>query len=257
MTPQQVDAKKAAAFQAQMVDVLNSSFLGLADERWTPLGTVRRDGRPGLGHGCRDGTGYRFAGTLCSGMACRDGGRSHRRIRRGRKVPLTARAFCGHCREAGLGNMASRMCFIGYLGEVEEDVVTAFRNGGGVPYSRYPRFLDQLARNSAARFDANLLNVTLPLVDGVEQRLLEGIDVLDVGCGHGRAINVMAQAYPASRFLGVDVTAQSIDGARAEAASWGSQNARFEVRDAATLGRARELRLHHNVRCDPRPGRSG
>jgi hypothetical protein len=48
-------------------------------------------------------------------------------------------------REAGLGNMASRMCFIGHLGQVEEDVVTAFREGGGVPYSRYPRFLDQLA----------------------------------------------------------------------------------------------------------------
>ena len=77
-------------------------------------------------------------------------------------------------REAGLANMASRMCFIGYLGQVEEDVVRAFREGGGVPYSRYPRFLDQLASQTAAGFDANLLNVTLPLVDGLEQRLLRG-----------------------------------------------------------------------------------
>ena len=122
------------------------------------------------------------------------------------------------------------------LGQVEEDVVTAFRKGGGVPYSRYPRFLDQLASHNAASFDANLLNVTLPLVDDLETRLLQGIDVLDVGCGHGRAINLMAQAYPTSRFLGVDVAAQSIDGARAEAASRGLRNARFEVRDAATLG---------------------
>jgi SAM-dependent methyltransferase len=105
-----------------------------------------------------------------------------------------------------------------------------------VPYSRYPRFLDQLARQTAAGFDANLLSVTLPLVDGLEQRLLDGIDVLDVGCGHGRAINLMAQAYPASRFLGVDVAAQSIEGARSEAASRGLRNARFEVRDAAALG---------------------
>jgi SAM-dependent methyltransferase len=120
--------------------------------------------------------------------------------------------------------------------KVEEDVVTAFREGGGVAYSRYPRFLDQLASHSAAGFDANLLSVTLPLVEGLGQRLLEGIDVLDVGCGHGRAINLMAQAYPASRFLGVDVVAPSIDGARAEAASRGLRNARFEMRDAAALG---------------------
>ena len=46
--------------------------------------------------------------------------------------------------------------------------------------------------------------MTLPLVDGLEEGLRQGIDVLDVGCGHGRAINLMAQAYPASRFLGVD-----------------------------------------------------
>jgi 2-polyprenyl-3-methyl-5-hydroxy-6-metoxy-1,4-benzoquinol methylase len=73
-------------------------------------------------------------------------------------------------------------------------------------------------------------------VDGLRERLQHGIDVLDVGCGHGRAINLMAQAYPASRFLGVDVATPSIDGARAEAAAGGLSNARFEVRDAAALG---------------------
>ena len=77
-----------------------------------------------------------------------------------------------------------------------------------MPYSRYPRFLDQLARNTP-RVRCEPANVTLPLVAGIGQRLLEGIDVLDVGCGHGRAINLMAQAYPASRFLGVDVAAQA------------------------------------------------
>jgi SAM-dependent methyltransferase len=132
--------------------------------------------------------------------------------------------------------MASRMCFVGYLGQVEEEVVAAFRDGGGVPYSRYPRFLDQLASNTAAGFDANLLSVTLPLVDGLEERLRQGMDVLDVGCGHGHAINLMAGAYPASRFLGVDLATQSIESARAEAASRGLRNAGFELRDAATLG---------------------
>ncbi len=150
------------------------------------------------------------------------------------RLPAEHSAAIG--REAGLANMASRMRFVGYLGQVEEDVAMAFREGGGVPYVRYPRFLADLARHSAPGFDANLLNVTLPLVDGLRERLRRGIDVLDVGCGHGRAINFMAQAYPASRFLGVDVAAPSIEGARSEAASRGLRNARFEARDAASLG---------------------
>jgi SAM-dependent methyltransferase len=236
MTTRSSDTTKAAAFQARMVGILNSSFLGLGMGIGHHLGLfdmmAGRDWATSAETAQAAGLDERYVREWLAAMVV---GRIVEYDGAG-KYRLPPEHSAAITREAGLGNMASRMCFVGYLGEVQEDVVTAFRNGGGVPYSRYPRFLDQLARNSAARFHANLLEVTLPLVDGVEKRLLEGIDVLDVGCGHGRAINVMAQAYPASRFLGVDVAAQSIDGARAEAASWGLRNARFEVRDAAALG---------------------
>jgi len=236
MTTQPFDTTKAAAFQARMVEVLNSSFLGLAMSVGHHLGLfdmmAGRDWATSAETAQAAGLEERYVREWLAAMVV---GRIVEYDGSG-KYRLPPEHSAAITREAGLGNMASRMCYVGYLGEVEEDVVTAFRKGGGVPYSRYPRFLDQLASNTAAGFEANLLSVTVPLVDGLEERLRQGIDVLDVGCGHGHAINLMARAYPASRFLGVDVAAQSIDGGRAEAASWGLRNARFEVRDAAALG---------------------
>jgi len=65
--------------------------------------------------------------------------------------------------------------------------------------------------------------------------LERGADVLDVGCGSGRAVNRMAWTYPASRFVGYDVSAEAIAAARAEAGERGLCNVRFEVRDVADL----------------------
>jgi tRNA G46 methylase TrmB len=59
-----------------------------------------------------------------------------------------------------------------------------------------------MAETSAAVHDAALLDVILPFVSDLPERLKAGIDVADVGCGSGHAINLMAQAFPASRFTG-------------------------------------------------------
>jgi ubiquinone/menaquinone biosynthesis C-methylase UbiE len=67
-------------------------------------------------------------------------------------------------------------------------------------------------------------------------RLGQGIDVADVGCGSGHAINLMAEAFPRSRFTGFDFSEDGIAAARAEAGRKGLTNARFEKRDAARLG---------------------
>ncbi len=75
----------------------------------------------------------------------------------------------------------------------------------------------------------------MPLVPGLVERLENGIDVLDVGCGSGRALNLMARTFPNSRFLGYDLSEKAIARARAEAAENGAANVRFEVKDAATL----------------------
>jgi 2-polyprenyl-3-methyl-5-hydroxy-6-metoxy-1,4-benzoquinol methylase len=125
--------------------------------------------------------------------------------------------------------------YIPLLGSVEDGVVESFKNGGGVPYSAFPRFHEVMAEDSGQTVLPALTEHILPLVLGLTERLEEGIDVLDVGCGSGRALNLMARTFPNSRFVGYDLSEEAIARARAEAQEHGTANARFELKDAATL----------------------
>ncbi len=136
-------------------------------------------------------------------------------------------------RSAGADNLAFFTQYIRLLSAVEGDVVRAFREGGGVGYEKYPDFQRLQAEESARLYDTALVEAILPLADGVVERLRSGIDVIDLGTGQGHAVNVMARAFPNSRFVGVDFSAEGIEAARAEAASWKLPNARFEVADIA------------------------
>lgn len=141
-------------------------------------------------------------------------------------------------RAAGPDNLARLCQYIPMLAEAEALVVEAFRSGGGVPYSAFSRFHDVMSEDSAAVNDASLLDTIVPLVPGLPARLTAGIDVADFGCGSGHAINLMARAFPASRFVGYDFSTEAIDRARAEAAGWGLTNARFELQDVAQVNLA-------------------
>lgn len=136
-------------------------------------------------------------------------------------------------RSAGSNNLAFFTQYIRGVGTVEQDVIRAFREGGGVGYEKYPDFQRLQAEESAALFDTALVEAILPLADGLVERLRSGIDVIDLGTGQGHAVNVMARAFPNSRFVGVDFSAEGIGAARAEADSWKLPNARFEVADIA------------------------
>lgn len=138
-------------------------------------------------------------------------------------------------RAGGAQNIGPMMAFVSLLGEVEQPIIECFRTGGGLSYADYPRFHEFMAASSAAVVDDALLDETLPLAGGVVDRLREGIDVLDIGCGQGHAVNVMAQAFPTSRFTGYDFSEEAIERARAEAAELGVANTRFEVVDVARL----------------------
>ena len=52
-------------------------------------------------------------------------------------------------------------------------------------------------------------------------QLEAGIRVADIGCGHGHAMLLMAEAFPTSRFHGFDTHAASLDAARRHAAAGG------------------------------------
>jgi SAM-dependent methyltransferase len=138
-------------------------------------------------------------------------------------------------RGAGTDNLAMQAQFIPLLAQVEQPLIDCFRNGGGVPYSAYPRFQQLMAEDSGVTHDAALIDTILPLVPGLPGRLEAGIDVADVGCGSGHAINLMAGAFPASRFGGYDFSEDGTQSGRDEAQRLGLTNARFEARDVASL----------------------
>jgi len=139
-------------------------------------------------------------------------------------------------RAAGLDNLAIQAQYVGLLALVEDQIVDCFRHGGGVPYSAFPRLQAVMAEDTGAVHDATLIDGTLPLVPGLVDRLEHGIDVADIGCGSGHALNLMAEAFPRSRFTGFDFSDTGITAARAEAERKGLTNVRFEKRDAARLG---------------------
>jgi 2-polyprenyl-3-methyl-5-hydroxy-6-metoxy-1,4-benzoquinol methylase len=128
-------------------------------------------------------------------------------------------------------NIAVFAQYVPLLGTVEDDVVRCFREGGGVPYSRYARFHEVMAEDSGQTVLPGLKEYILPLVPGLVERLETGIRVLDVGCGRGRALNLMASWFPNSRFVGLDLSEEAIAFARREAKRQGHANATFTARD--------------------------
>ena len=136
---------------------------------------------------------------------------------------------------AGPGNMAHLMQYVAMFGEVEQKVIRCFRTGGGLSYDDYPTFHETMAQESATVNDAALIDGILPLVNGLPDRLASGIDVADIGCGSGHALNLMAQAYPASTFVGYDFSAKALAAARGEAGAMGLGNVRFELLDVTGL----------------------
>ena len=146
-------------------------------------------------------------------------------------------------REAGLNNIAVFTQYIALMGEVEQKIIECFHKGGGVPYSAFPRFQELQAEETARIFDARLINNIIPLVDDIADRLKSGIDVLDVGCGRGRAVNILARAFPNSRFVGYDISSEGIESANHEAKEWNLTNAKFETKDVTTINKREEYDL--------------
>jgi SAM-dependent methyltransferase len=67
----------------------------------------------------------------------------------------------------------------------------------------------------------------------VEIKLKQGVDVADVGCGRGRALIKMAQAFPRSRYTGYDAFGPTVDQATERARKAGvADRVRFEQLDA-------------------------
>lgn len=138
-------------------------------------------------------------------------------------------------RDASPNNLAVVAQFMPMLGTVEGGILECFRKGGGLRYEEYPGFHRVMAEDSGQSVVMNLFSHILPLVDGLDARLRDGIEVLDLGCGSGRALIAMAQCYPASRFVGYDLSHEAVGNARGEADRLQLGNIEFAVRDVSRL----------------------
>ena len=84
-------------------------------------------------------------------------------------------------RKSGIDNLAVLAQYVSLMGNVEDKIVECFRNGGGLPYSEYPKFQELQAEETARIFDSKLTNQILPLIPEIDNRLNDGIKVLDIG----------------------------------------------------------------------------
>src|ERR671917_677670 len=230
MTMQDFDQAKAEEFAERMVDVLNSGAIALM----TSIGhrTGLFDAMAGLPPSTSEEIASaaslneryvrEWLGAMVVGKIV-----EHDPENGTYRLPQEHAAFL--TRAASPDNIAAFAQYIPLLGSVEDGIVESFRHGGGVPYSGFPRFHEVMAEDSGQTVLPALTDHILPLVPGLVERLEQGIDVMDVGCGSGRALNLMARTFPNSRFLGYDLSEEAIARARAEAQEeHGITNARFE-----------------------------
>ncbi|MEH6470248.1 MAG: class I SAM-dependent methyltransferase, partial [Halopseudomonas sp.] len=94
-----------------------------------------------------------------------------------------------------------------------------------------------MAEDSGQTVLAGLEPHILPLVDGLGDRLQQGISVLDIGCGKGRAMLQLASHYPNSHFTGIDLSEEAIGLARQQAETAGLTNLQFAIGDLSEFNR--------------------
>jgi tRNA G46 methylase TrmB len=103
-----------------------------------------------------------------------------------------------------------------------------------VPFSAYADDTwAGLEQDNAGLYETALIRQWIPAMPPVRSLLERGVDVADVGCGRGHVVRLLAQVFPASRFVGYDVFEPNIAHANAMAAELGlASRVHFEQLDA-------------------------
>ncbi len=234
MTEIAFDQDAAAAFQGRLADVLNGSAIAIM------LSVGHRTGLFDVMAGLAPATSAEIAvaATLderyvrewlavmvTGGIVAFDPG--------ARTYALPPEHAASLTRSAPLGNMAVYAQFAAMAGAIEPRVVKAFETGEGIPYDAYPCFHAIMAEDSAQTVVAGIEETIATIAPDLVARLEAGIDVLDAGCGAGRAAIAMARRFPNSRFTGWDLCPDAIDMGRRGAS--GVRNVTFAVRDLSGL----------------------
>lgn len=241
---QTLDQTKAEVFAQRMLDILNSGAIALMTSigHRTGLFDTLAQLPPSTSQQIADAAGLNeryvreWLGSMVTGRFV-----EYEPIAGFYSLPPEHAAFL--TRDASPNNIAVTTQFLPLLGTVEDQVIECFYKGGGVPYSAYKRFHQVMAEDSGQTVVAALEEHVLPLIPHLTEDLKQGIDVLDVGCGSGRALNEMAKQFPNSRFKGYDFSEEAIATAQSEAQAQGLTNLQFQVKDAAKLDEVEQYDL--------------
>lgn len=120
--------------------------------------------------------------------------------------------------------------------QILDKVEQAFRNDAGIDWGDHDAHMFcGVERFFGPAYRSSLVQEWLPALEGVQAKLEAGAKIADVGCGHGKSAVLMAQAFPASTVVGIDVHGPSIAIAEERADDAGvADRVRFEVAGAQT-----------------------
>jgi ubiquinone/menaquinone biosynthesis C-methylase UbiE len=235
------DPQKAEAFAGRMLSALNDAALCLMTSigHRTGLFDAMRDQPPMTSReiAFKAGLNERYVrewlgAMVTSGVVIVDPQSIHYLL------PPEHAAFL--TRAAAVDNLAVFAQYVPILGTVEDDIVECFKNGGGVPYEKFPRFHAVMAEDSGLSVLCSLESHILPLVPGLAEQLERGVRGLDAGCGSGRILNRLSELFPNSRFVGMDLSKDAIQAARDQASAKRLKNVEFVAVDLGDFDRTAE-----------------
>src|SRR5687768_7969992 len=149
MTTTDLDPGKVEEFAGQMVGLLNSSMLGLMTSvsHRTGLFDTMATLAPSTSAQVAEAAGLdeRYVREWLNAMTV---GRFVEYDPDSQTYALPPEHAASLTRAAGPGNLANMAQFTALMGGVEDEIVECFRVGGGVPYSRFPKFQDLMAEMS-------------------------------------------------------------------------------------------------------------
>ncbi|CAJ0587601.1 unnamed protein product, partial [Mesorhabditis spiculigera] len=107
----------------------------------------------------------------------------------------------------------------------------------GMDYSDFSTFYELMAQISTNAHDKVVIPKLLPEIGhGIVEKLVAGnMKSLDVGCGIGFHVQMLAKAYPKSHFTGLDLTASAIETANKRKLDEKTENAEYIQCNAASM----------------------
>ncbi len=226
------DAARAEAFAGRFLTALNNGALCLMTSigHRTGLFDAMRDLPPSTSEEIAAKTGLNeryvreWLGAMVTSKVIEVDPESHRYV-------LPAEHAACLTRAAAADNVAVFAQYVPVLGNVEDDIIECFKKGGGVPYEKYPRFHAVMAEDSGQSVLSSIESHVLPLIPDLSDRLSKGIRMLDVGCGRGCIMTRLAELFPKSTFVGMDLSKEAIESGRREAGEKGLKNIEFTAAD--------------------------